>query len=420
MPTTAEHPARENVSPRERNAVPMRQSTCPACGNHVAVPFLDDQTQPLATLAWPRSCAEAQAMKKLPLAFVRCVNCGHVYNAEFRYDQVPYTEKPNQMFNRGLGWSNHLMRVCELLLAYLPEKPTVVEIGCGEGHLMRTLADRRPAGRYVGFDPNASINTGGKFEARTELFVPAEHVTEYQPDLVMSRHVLEHLVNPLGFLQSMALAASWAGIETRVFIEVPCIDRALVTGRTVDFYYEHNSHFTTESFTRMLHRTSGALEMLLHGYQREVICGLIKLGDSHESVKYASQALAFCEKARQAKQRIGRQLAELASSGKRLAVWGGTGKAAAFMNFYGVDAQRFPIVVDSDPDKVGTFVPGQGQPLRFRDYLLEDPPDVIIIPMQWRARDIVREMEQSGITYSQVLIEHDGQLVDFDKDPHPY
>ena len=90
------------------------------------------------------------------------------------------------------------------------------------------------------------------------------------------------------------------------------------------------------------------------------------------------------------------------------------------MNFYGVDAQRFPIVVDSDPDKVGTFVPGQGQPIRFRDYLLEDPPDVIIIPMQWRARDIAREIEQSGITYSQALIEHDGQLIDFDKDPHPY
>ncbi len=103
-----------------------------------------------------------------------------------------------------------------------------------------------------------------------------------------------------------------------------------------------------------------------------------------------------------------------------MAVWGGTGKAAAFMNFYGVDAQRFPIVVDSDPDKVGTFVPGQGQPIRFRDYLLEDPPDVIIIPMQWRARDIVREIEESGITSSQALIEHDGQLIDFDKDPHPY
>ncbi len=42
MPTTAEHPVRENVSRRERNDVPMQQSTCPACGNHVVVPFLDD------------------------------------------------------------------------------------------------------------------------------------------------------------------------------------------------------------------------------------------------------------------------------------------------------------------------------------------------------------------------------------------
>lgn len=420
MSTIVEHSEAENAAEPEAAAVPMRQSTCPACAYHVAVRFLDEQMQPLATVAWPKSRAEAQAMKKLPLEFVRCVNCGHVYNTEFRYDRVPYSEKPNLMFNQGAGWSEHLNRVAELLLAYLPDNPTVVEIGCGEGHLMRALAERRPTGRYIGFDPNASIHTAGKFEARTELFVPAQHVAEYRPDLVVSRHVLEHLVNPLGFLQSMALATSWAGIEVRVFIEVPCIDRALQTGRTVDFYYEHNSHFTTESFTRMLGRASSSLEMLLHGYHREVICGLTRLGHVDESVKNVTQAVAFCENARLAKQRIGRQLTELAESGKHVAVWGGTGKAAAFMNYYGVDAQRFPIVVDSDPEKVDTFVPGQGQRIHFRDYLLDNPPDAIIIPMQWRARDIRHEMERTGITCGQALIEHQGQLIDFDKDPHPY
>ncbi len=100
---------------------------------------------------------------------------------------------------------------------------------------------------------------------------------ECKPDLVISRHVLEHLVNPLGLLQTTAFAVALAGLATRVFIEVPCIDRAIETGRTEDFYYEHNSHFTTESFTRMLHRTSNVVEMLLHGYSREIISGLVKL-----------------------------------------------------------------------------------------------------------------------------------------------
>src|SRR5258707_14571963 len=93
---------------RRRGSSPMtspasnieHDSTCPACGHHVAVPFFSGH-QPLATVAWPKSAAEARAMPKLPLDFMRCVDCGHVFNAAFDYAAVPYSEKPNLMFNKG-------------------------------------------------------------------------------------------------------------------------------------------------------------------------------------------------------------------------------------------------------------------------------------------------------------------------------
>ncbi len=110
----------------------------------------------------------------------------------------------------------------------------------------------------------------------------------------------------------------------------------------------------------------------------------------------------------------------LAASGDRVAIWGGTGKAAAFIHQFGADAARFPLVVDSDPDKAGTFVPGTGQEIVFRDVLRTSPVDVVIIPTQWRAKDIVAEMEREGIRPLKVLIEHGGQLVDFMADEHPY
>ena len=75
-----------------------------------------------------------------------------------------------------------------------------------------------------------------------------------------------------------------------------------------------------------------------------------------------------------------------------------TGKSAAFMTQFGVDAVRFPLVVDSDQDKVGTFAPGTGQEIRFRDWLIDHPTDVVVVPPQWRARDIVDEMQRCGIT----------------------
>lgn len=399
----------------------LHASTCPACGHHVAVSFFDGGHQALATIAWPRSMEEARAMPGLPLSFVRCVDCGHVYNKDFDYANVPYSDKPNLMFNRALIWSEHLRRIRDLIIDHLPEKPVVVEIGCGEGHLLRALAEARPAGRYIGFDPNGSVDSAdGRVEARRELFDPAVHLAEYRPAMVVSRHVLEHLMNPLGYLQRLAFSAGWLSMETRLFIEVPCIDRVFETGRVADFYYEHNSHFTTASFSRLLGNCATEVELIEHGYDGEVIHGLVKLGGNSDRMAQARQALDFSKRAEQARTTIGVHLAEMHASGKRVAIWGGTGKGAAFINYYGADAERFPLVVDSDSAKVGTFVPGTGQEILFRDVLRERSADIVIIPTQWRARDIVAEMERCGIRVETILIEHHGRLVDYLTEAHPY
>jgi hypothetical protein len=396
-----------------------REATCPACGHHVAVGFFADQ-QPLATLAWPASAAAAKAMPKLPLDFVRCIDCGHIYNAAFDYAAVPYSSKPNLMFNSGGLWSRFIESVQRTLLARLPEEPVVVEIGHGDGSFLATLAAGCPKGRFVGFDPNGAAVGAGAVELRQAMFDPSRHLAEIEPDLIITRHVMEHLSNPLGFLQRVSFAAATLGQAPLVYIEVPCIDRLLETDRTVDLYYEHNSHFTTNSFTRMLSRCSSMLVSIGHGYDREVVYGLARMGGAVQQVWTAEAAAGYVAAAELAGVVIRTQLAEMHAQGLRIAVWGGTGKSAAFINHYGLDAERFPLIVDSDPAKVGTFVPGTGQEIRTRDVLLADPPDIVIIPPQWRARDIVAEMEAAGITPGKVMIEDGGRLIDFHRDPHTY
>lgn len=410
------------VNARAKNSMAesLRVSPCPACGDQVAVPFMEEELQPLATLAWPKSREEAQSMKRLPLAFVRCASCGHVYNTKFRYEEVPYSLQPNLMFNRGIGWSKHLEFVRNLILEYLPIEPTVVEIGCGSGHLLQSLAEANPRGRYIGFDPSVTSEQLGNVEFRGELFLPDRHLNELQPQMLISRHVLEHMLNPLGFLQAISMAAELIQNQTLLFTEVPCIDRVFEAGRVEDFYYEHNSHFTTQSFTRMLHRANASLQMLVHHYNGEVISGIVKFGSESSPARIAASATQFRDRAKRAKRTVGQQLKELHESKKRIAFWGGTGKAAAFMNYFGVDADRFPLVVDSDPDKAGTYVPGMGQKISNRDSLLHSPPDIVIIPMQWRAKDVVSEMNAAGIRCPQILIEHEGQLIDYHRDTHPY
>jgi hypothetical protein len=399
---------------------PFREATCPACGHHIAVSFFDGGDQPLATLAWPKSAEAACTLPRFPLDFVRCVDCGHVFNTAFDYAHVPYSDKPNLMFNQAANWSRFLDDTKGKILAYLGDAPVVVEIGHGDGSFLAALAALRPQGRYIGFDPHGAAQSNDRVLFHQALFDPTRHLEKLKPDLVISRHVLEHLVNPLGFLQGMSFVATCLGLAPLAYFEVPCIDNAISEHRTVDFYYEHSSQFTTTSFHRMLSRASSEVLEVGHGYGKEVVFGFAHLASSGPAVALAHEALCFRRDAEGGQETISAQLEELYETGKRVAIWGGTGKSAAFMGRYGVDAERFPWVVDSDIAKVGTFVPGTGQEIRFRDFLLTHLPEVVIIPPQWRAADIVAEMKQSGVVVDVVLIEHKGRLVDFHRDEHPY
>lgn len=393
---------------------------CPVCGYGISSIFYDAGSQPLATLAWPNSQEEAFSMEKHAHQFVQCVKCSHVWNNLFDYNSIPYKENPNKMYNRGSIWSKHLIRTCEILIEKLPSSPTIIDIGCGDGHFISSLAELKSYnGRFIGFDPNSGIEISQNFEFNPEYFTPEIDIDNYNPDCITIRHVLEHMTDPGEFIDKLAWHAINLNKDCRLFVEVPCIDRVFSSSRLSDFFYEHVSHFSTESFRALMNR-AGEIELLEHGYEGEVIFALVKLSVPDVLKSRANESNNFNVNSVLSRERIRAQLRNLYSEKKSIAIWGGTGKAAAFINQFQVDALRFPLVVDSDFNKVGTFVPGSGQEILYRDILLDKPVDIIIIPTQWRAKDIYSEIISIGIKFKKILIEHNGSLIDYCLDKHPY
>jgi hypothetical protein len=81
-------------------------------------------------------------------------------------------------------------------------------------------------------------------------------------------------------------------------------------------------------------------------------------------------------------------------TGLRIAIWGGAGASADFLEIHGLDAHRFRMI-------------------RYLDWLLENPVDIILIPSEYRAADIVHQIDAARIAYDGILIPRDGHLVDF-------
>jgi hypothetical protein len=392
---------------------------CPVCGGLTASPFFGPDDIPLSTLGWPKSEAEALAMDRLPHNFFQCCQCTHVWNIDFKYEMVPYQKEPNLMFNKGGNWTGHLDEIRRLIIESLPANPTIVEIGCGDGSFLSGIAaELNFKGTFIGFDPGTKAQFEGDIKIISDYFIPEKHFDHYRPDLIIIRHVMEHLTSPRQMAAELKhFAENFSACK--LFVETPCIDKVFQTNRVSDFFYEHVSHFTTESFRALL-GNSGSIRTLSHGYGGEVIYGLVDLGLNSLESENMKRSTLFLDNSFKNHKTILKEIKNLSDKYQSVVVWGGSGKAAFFINHFLLDRYRFPLVVDSDLSKVGMHVPGMGQTITASDYLRNRVVEIIIIPMQWRAKDILNEIQELNIKYESILIEHNGHLIDFKLDDHPY
>jgi 2-polyprenyl-3-methyl-5-hydroxy-6-metoxy-1,4-benzoquinol methylase len=111
-------------------------------------------------------------------------------------------------------------RAMDELLARAGRPASVLEVGCGEGHVTARLARRFPDARVIGRDVSPEVvalasrlHPGLRFEARS-IYEPGDGDERW--DLVVACEVLEHLDDPDRALDAIARVASGC-----VFVSVP-------------------------------------------------------------------------------------------------------------------------------------------------------------------------------------------------------
>lgn len=379
---------------------------CIACGYSVSYPFFHPEDQPLAALYLPPSAVEARNIARYPLDFHACARCGHVYNIAFDYARVPYANNSNLMYNTGSGWQEYMDGLADHVTAAYKHAVTWLEIGCGDGHFLERIQKRLPHARVIGYEPGVEAKNAAArgVDAREDYFIAERDLPRDKPDILLCRHVIEHLPRPQDFVADIAYWCNRHQIFPVLIAEVPCIDKAIASGRINDYLYEHVSNFTARSFRAMFEAAGfEVLEMTL-GYGDEVMRATVR---PRRNPDFA-EILRHVEKGRDALHgqiaAVRKALLELKSAGQHVVFWGGTGKSAAFLNNFNLNAEEFPHVVDSDMQKVGRFVPSMAQEIQAPESITAETKNAIIITTQWRARDIYAEIQRRGLPHAGVYV----------------
>ena len=149
-----------------------------------------------------------------------------------------------------------------------PNNDKVLEIGCHDGYLLNMLS--KSGRKCVGVEPSPFAEYAKQtygLDVKNDFFKPAMF-DKNEFDLVIARHVLEHVPDPREFLDSILEVLKPGGIA---YIEVPNSFWSLENCYYPEFHVDHISYFTMGSLSKLINNTN--ICEILH---TEVFGGYIK------------------------------------------------------------------------------------------------------------------------------------------------
>ncbi len=382
----------------------MKYDKCPACESGTLTIFYEIDAVPVNSVLLLESRDLALRFPTADIRLARCERCGFVFNACFDSEMTEYSGRyeSTQAFSATFAEFNRELAV-DLIERHEIKHKTVVEIGCGDGDFVRLLCE---IGNNRGFayDPAFEPARHAQSDAVTffsEFFDEGSSI--HDADLVVCKMTLEHIIDVREFVETVRGTLSESS-KAVIFFQVPNAEYVFNELAFWDVYYEHCSYFTADSLAALFTSSGFEVTKTWTGYDDQYLMLEARVSPGVKSCTgIKSNRTSGLQTSRFA-QEVGGQmtgwrtrLGQYHRDGLNVAVWGAGSKAVAFLAAVG-DAPAIRTMVDINPNKAGTFLPGSGYEIVLPDRLRESPPDVVVAMNPVYLPEIRRDLDYLGLT----------------------
>ncbi len=312
-------------------------------------------------------------------------------NEAFEPELIDYSQNYENSQAHSKTFLNHMSTVLQLLKRARPKGAVMVEVGCGKGDFIE-LAHRDGYFNVRGFDASYQ----GKSSLIEKRYLnPADRISA---DLVVLRHVLEHIPRPFEFLSTLRAIFG----DAYIYIEVPNYDWIEANQTFFDITYEHVNYFSQRALKALFNPAQTEHGLLFEQQYQYVISKLAAL-DSNFDREYRSSDWRYTtfEDIFPNMWRAIERFNTLAKS-RSVFVWGAATKGCLFLAHcaeIGILVDKVRFAVDLNSGKVGKFLPGSLVEIKaksdFFDYA--KPGDLVIVSNPAYRDEIVAEIRGAGL-----------------------
>ena len=342
---------------------------CPICDSNLIVPFLVRSSVPVHQNLVMADRISAREINRGNLTLAVCEDCGFIFNQDFDGSKLSYGKEYDNTQTYSPSFESYISELARSLIYDKNiQNCSVVEVGCGKGSFLSKLVKSEKWGNTgYGFDPSY-VGAETVFDGRLKFekrYYDSECANIYA-DVVVCRHVIEHIPDPLSLLFSVRQALVHSP-NARVFFETPCVEWILRNQVIWDFFYEHCSYFTAESLATAFEVSGFQVKSVDHIFQGQYLWLEATIPSAEPAVTkkpafISTLAKQFATSEHELINKWEIKIQKLANQGK-VALWGAGAKGVTFANLIDPDRKWIDCIIDLNPNKQGKYIPGAAHPI---------------------------------------------------------